>query len=180
MESFMRNFLWSSAPIKLKRNQIKWEVVCLPTQEGGLGIRRVHEQNAASFTKLAWTVDSSNSLWANWMSYRYLKGSTLWTTSSPISGSFIWRRIRSATQQIHPGSKWIIGDGKSADVWFDSWAMDQPLASLLHFLSLPTNQHLSTFWNGSSWDLPTNTPVAAEIALRNVVQHISIDDSSAD
>lgn len=31
MESFMCNFLWSSAPIKLKRNQIKWKVVYLPT-----------------------------------------------------------------------------------------------------------------------------------------------------
>lgn len=116
MESFMRNFLWSAGPTNLKRNQIKWSVVCLPTKEGGLGIRRVQEQNAASFTNLAWTVASSNPHWDSWMSNRYLKGLVIWSPTSPKSGSCMWHRIKSLAHQIHQGSRWKIRDGKSVDI----------------------------------------------------------------
>lgn len=175
MESLMRNFLWSAGHTYQKRNQIKWSAVCLPTREGGLGIRRVQEKNAASFTKLAWTVASSNSLWANWKSIRYVKGSAIWSPISPKSGSCIWHIIRSSAHLIHQGSRWKIGDGRSVDIWFDNWAMDQPLASLFNQFSFPAYHYLSSIWNGSNWEIPAGIPTAAASLLSNAVHSISIE-----
>lgn len=77
MEAIMRNFLWSWGAVRQKRNQINWETVTLPTKEGGLGIRRVSEQNEASFFKMGWIAMTSNSLWSNWMAGRYFPNSSI-------------------------------------------------------------------------------------------------------
>lgn len=61
----MKNFLWSAETTRSRRNFIRWQVVCLPTEEGGLGIRRLQEQNEVSFLKLGWQAASSHSLWAD-------------------------------------------------------------------------------------------------------------------
>ena len=179
MESFMRNFLWSAGPSKQKRNQIGWEVLCLPIKEGGLGIRRINEQNEASFIKLAWLVASSNSLWANWMANRYLRNSAVWSPSSSKTGSCIWHKIRNSGHHIHLGCKWIIGDGKSAEPWYDSWAKDETLASLYTPFPFLANEHPHHLWDDSTWVIPTNIPAAAAISLRYALTTLSLDEHSA-
>lgn len=54
MERLMKNFLWSADNTSASRNKICWKVVYLPTNEGGLGIRHIQEQNEATFLKLGW------------------------------------------------------------------------------------------------------------------------------
>lgn len=90
MESLMRSFLWSAETTQSRRNQICWVVVCLSTKEGGLSIRRIHEQNEAS---------SFRSLWTNWMTCRYFPKSAIWSSTTPKSGSCIWHRIRKLDHQ---------------------------------------------------------------------------------
>lgn len=57
---------------------------------------------------------------------------------------------------------------------------DEALASLSNSFSFPTYQHLSSLWNGSNWEIPTDIPVAATNFLRIAVLSISIDDLSVD
>lgn len=176
----MRDFLRSAGLAKLKRNHIRWKVVCLPTKEGGMGIRRIHEQNEASFIKLAWTVTSSNSLWAKWVASRYFRDSAVLSQSTPTYASCIWRKIRNSAHQIPLGSKWIIGDGKSANIWFDSWAKEEALAPLFTSFPFPVNQQLHFHLDGSNWVIPLDILEAAVYYLRNAALNISLDEHSAD
>ena len=41
LEQLMRGFLWGKGEGQKAKSKVAWEVVCLPKQEGGLGIRRV-------------------------------------------------------------------------------------------------------------------------------------------
>ena len=104
-EAIMRNFLWSGGAVRQKRNQINWETVTLPYKEGGLGIRRVSNQNEASFIKMRWIAMTSNSLWSNWMAGRYFPDSSIWHSSTSKTGSSIWRKIRKLAHHIQSGSK---------------------------------------------------------------------------
>ena len=63
IEKLFRNFLWSANPNQTKRNLIKWKVVCLPKEEGGLGLRRVKEMNEPCILKLGWLAMTSSSIW---------------------------------------------------------------------------------------------------------------------
>eukprot|EP00268_Persea_americana_P000882 TRINITY_DN10275_c0_g3_i1.p1 TRINITY_DN10275_c0_g3~~TRINITY_DN10275_c0_g3_i1.p1 ORF type:complete len:110 (-),score=13.99 TRINITY_DN10275_c0_g3_i1:1693-2022(-) len=89
MERLMRNFLWSLEETQSRKNQIRWDVVCLPTK-GGLGIRQVHEKNEASFLKLGWATASSSSLWANWIRCTFFKNKTIQCSSTQKTASYIW------------------------------------------------------------------------------------------
>lgn len=54
IERILSNFLWSACEERTKRHCISWHVVCLPKNEGGLGLRRLKELNDACLLKLGW------------------------------------------------------------------------------------------------------------------------------
>lgn len=171
MERLMRKFLWPGNQSMTKTNQVRWDVVYLPTMEGGLGIRRIHHQNDASFIRLGWSAASSSSLWADWMSCRYFPNSAIWSTITPNSGSCIWRKIRSLAHHVFSGSQWIIGNGQQVDIWYDSWADVGPMSSLFPLLQFPPTKKLSSLWEGNIWiispEIPSNVPVTLWNSLQS-------------
>ncbi|VFQ83678.1 unnamed protein product [Cuscuta campestris] len=73
-----RNFLWSSTPDYKKCPLISWDDVCLPKQEGGLGLKNLLLWNQACTMKLMWDVaKKKDSLWVKWVHGRYLKHCTI-------------------------------------------------------------------------------------------------------
>ena len=176
----MRNFLWSGGPTKQKRSQLSWEKVTLPTKEGGLGIRRIQDQNEASFIKLGWIAMSSSSLLSNWMASKYFPNSSIWNPFSTQSGSCIWHKTRKFAHYVHSRSMWIVGDGTSVDKWLDSWSQEGSLAFVFSSYPFPPNQKLYNLWNGATWAIPADIPEAVASALGNVVQNLSLDILSQD
>lgn len=85
------NLLWGIS-FGLVAFLIRWEIVYLPKEEGGLGIRWISEVNEAWLMKLGWQAASS-SLWAKWFKNRYFRNSSLWHHSTRNSGSCIWISI---------------------------------------------------------------------------------------
>ena len=53
IERMMRNFLLSANQERLKSKLVRWEIVYLPSLEGGLGLRKVMEFNHACLLKVA-------------------------------------------------------------------------------------------------------------------------------
>ena len=54
IEQIFSNFLWSGKLGNASRAKIRWEYVCLPKEEGGLGLRRVKDSNDASVFFFFW------------------------------------------------------------------------------------------------------------------------------
>ncbi|GKD35033.1 hypothetical protein Tco_1250542 [Tanacetum coccineum] len=50
IEQLMRGFLWCNGGMSRGKSKVAWEVVCLPKDEGGLGIRRLDHFNKALMT----------------------------------------------------------------------------------------------------------------------------------
>lgn len=158
IERLMKNFLWYAETTRSRRNYSRWQVVCLPTEEGGLGIRCIQAKNEASFLKLGWLAASSHSLWVDWMSRSYFPRTVVWSSITPKFGSRIWRMIRKSANLIHSGCRWIIGKDSLADIWFDSWAEDICLAFLFPSFSFPHNQRRSSPRHGGIWIIPFDIP----------------------
>ncbi|XP_042065487.1 uncharacterized protein LOC121809004 [Salvia splendens] len=58
IEQVMARFLWGSCSPLKKTHWINWERICLPTEEGGLGIRRLRDSIEAFSVKLWWRFGS--------------------------------------------------------------------------------------------------------------------------
>ncbi|KAH6781730.1 hypothetical protein C2S51_007023 [Perilla frutescens var. frutescens] len=80
-----RNFLWRS-----KATPVAWKDVCLPKEEGGLGLREIRTGNKALMVKILWKIhEKKDSLWIKWIHTEYLKNRDLWrwkphTRDSPL------------------------------------------------------------------------------------------------
>lgn len=71
IERVVARFLWGSCHSPNKTHWIKWEKVCLPTGEGGLGIRRLKDTVEAFGVKMWWRFREQESLWAKYMAKKY-------------------------------------------------------------------------------------------------------------
>ncbi|KAK6152568.1 hypothetical protein DH2020_012207 [Rehmannia glutinosa] len=84
-----RVFLWGK-----NTSPIKWSKVCLPSDEGGLGLRDVHSWNKALLAKILWNIHSkADSLWVRWVHSFYLKNQSIWTWDPKKSDSCLLKWI---------------------------------------------------------------------------------------
>lgn len=59
-------FLWHGAVGISNASKVAWDVVYLPKEEGGLGLKRVHDWNKAAITRHLWNIASnSHTIWAS-------------------------------------------------------------------------------------------------------------------
>ncbi|KAJ8631601.1 hypothetical protein MRB53_024924 [Persea americana] len=111
LESAMRQFLWSGNANSSKINYVNWATVSLAKVEGGLGIRRLFEVNAASLITLGWKASTRNSIWSSWFKNRYFKHNPIWSPANTIYGSCMWKKIRNLASHIQHGSSLVFGNG---------------------------------------------------------------------
>ncbi|XP_042499700.1 uncharacterized protein LOC122077867 [Macadamia integrifolia] len=72
VERWIRNFLWSGDIYTVKKITVKWEEVCRPKEEGGLGIRRLRDVNCAVLSKLVWQMTHEGSTFSSFLRARFV------------------------------------------------------------------------------------------------------------
>jgi hypothetical protein len=61
-----KDFWWGFPPDKCRNLSLKsWDSICLPRNQGGLGLRKMSTTNLALITKLGWKFLHTNSLWVH-------------------------------------------------------------------------------------------------------------------
>ncbi|XP_024010162.1 uncharacterized protein LOC112085231 [Eutrema salsugineum] len=96
IERICSAFLWSGPDLNLRKAEIAWKSVCKPREEGGLGLKSIHEANEVSLLKLVWRLVMADSLWVRWIRHNLMRHGSIWTTPEPTSnspGSWMWKKI---------------------------------------------------------------------------------------
>jgi hypothetical protein len=92
--SLCRNFLWSGNPQSNKSALVAWKQVCLPLNEGGLGILDIAARNKCFLARQLWNIHlKSDSLWIRWVHHFYLTHGTIWSSRAHKSSSPLWKAI---------------------------------------------------------------------------------------
>ncbi|GJX13353.1 hypothetical protein Tco_0205111 [Tanacetum coccineum] len=103
IEQLMRGFLWCHGSLKKGKAKVAWEVVCLPKDEGRLGIRHLECFNSALMVAHIWKLLSlKESVWVKWIhEYKLnarnfwdipLRGN-MWCDSGPLASNISYRDI---------------------------------------------------------------------------------------
>jgi len=62
-EKLQRDFLWGEIGEEFKYHLVRWDKVCSPISEGGLGIRNLRNFNRALLGKWLWRYGSEQDAW---------------------------------------------------------------------------------------------------------------------
>ncbi|XP_010507045.1 PREDICTED: uncharacterized protein LOC104783606 [Camelina sativa] len=132
IESLCSRFLWSGRIDGSRSAKVVWETVCLPKKEGGLGLRRFSRWNTTLCLRFIWLLFSdSDSLLSRWHKFHNIKSNSFWEVKEASSDSWLWRSFLRLRPLAEKFIKVIVGDGRSASFWFDSWT---PFGSLIKFI----------------------------------------------
>ena len=161
IESLCSCFLWSGSLEKRSIAKVDWKTVCLPKEEGGLGLRSYLIWNQVLCLKFIWLLLSNTpSLWVDWHQSTHLTGQSFWTINAAPTDSWAWRKLLDLRPLALRFCKSQLGNGKNTSFWHDVWT---PLGQLRSFigdagprsLRVRTTAMVADTFTGSRWNLPT-------------------------
>ena len=149
--SLQRNFLWGGSQELKKIAWVKWDVICLPKEDGGLGIKDISKFNAALMGRRIWALSSNqNQLWARILTSKYGGWSNLSNGRDKVWHSQWWSDLQKLNQQpefssIHQQMVWKVRGGDKIKFWKDKWlGVDSNLQQQYNQLFLISGQQNST------------------------------------
>eukprot|EP01018_Ginkgo_biloba_P023075 Gb_32325 [translate_table: standard] len=128
-------FLWPGNREKEGIPLVKWQVVAAPKASGGWGIKNLHLFGKALAAKFVWRLISSEGLWCQVLSHKYIAPDTVeyWirTPSQNINGtSIVWKVVVLAFPLVGRWLVWRVGIGRRVCLGLDPWAVDTDLSSV--------------------------------------------------
>ncbi|XP_071704100.1 uncharacterized protein [Rutidosis leptorrhynchoides] len=90
IKKILREFLWCQGEMKRGKAKVKWDDLCLPKDEGGLGIKRLKYWNIGLMATHVWRIlNHKESLWVKWIHSYHLRNKSFW--DAPIKPDSSWR-----------------------------------------------------------------------------------------
>ncbi|WZY72848.1 hypothetical protein YC2023_005088 [Brassica napus] len=179
IEALCTRFLWSGNTEKKGIAKIAWSTVCLPKEEGGLGVRSIRVWNQVLGLKLIWRLlSNSPSLWADWHMSIHLTENSFWTIEPSQSDSWTWKRILKLRPLALRFCKGVLGNGLTLRFWYDCWT---PFGQLIKHigengpraLRVRKNALVADAISNSNWSLP-NPRSQQEVDLHIYLTTISL------
>ena len=123
LDSLARRFWWK--PSQREGRFIawrSWENLCCPRSVGGLGFKKAKNINSAMLAKLAWMIATKrDSLYMRIVRAKNKAKEDWLRADASKYASPTWKAIEKARSVVKKGACFLIGDGKSVDIWLDSW-----------------------------------------------------------
>lgn len=130
IEKLIRDFIWGGTNMVQRRSKVAWKDVCMPKEEGGLGIRPLRIWNKTLMVYHIWIIVSNrDSLWVKWIHTYRLKGRNFWQQKIPWDASISWKRILSIRETFRQFFHCEIGNGNDTVFWNDIWILEEPLCA---------------------------------------------------
>ena len=122
MQQLVARYWWGGDSNTKHLHWKKWELLCRPKVEGGLGFRDLEVFNQAMLAKQGWRlIQSPSSLAARILRGKYFASGSFLTAQLGGNPSFSWRSILWGRELLKLGMRWKIGNGERVSVFNDPW-----------------------------------------------------------
>lgn len=121
IEKIMNGYWWKSNSSNSRGIcWMAWNRLCKSKNRGGLGFTDLHGFNVALVRKHVWNfLNQPNSLVARVFKERYFQDCSVLQAQRGEGSSLIWGGIYEAKEELYSGFKWVVGDGKSINIFKD-------------------------------------------------------------
>nr|WMB96745.1 hypothetical protein [Solanum melongena] len=128
LDKMIISFLWGEMNGTRKLHELSWDQVCLPKDQGGLGLRDTRKANFAFLAKLCWyIVKDKDCLWVELIKRKYLRSQEFMQAVARTGDSSTWRGILKGREILCNGLGVGIINGQNTKFWLDEWLPCGPL-----------------------------------------------------
>jgi ribonuclease HI len=147
----IRDFFWNN-----QTHWSKWESICTPSEEGGLGFKNLRLFNEAMLAKTSWRLLSDNtSILGKIYKSKYFNNSNILKASLSNRASWGWSSIIKGRNLLTNGIRWNVGNGESINPFLDPWIPKSGnFKPFCIHQSLPITVKDLMLSNSNSWDIP--------------------------
>jgi hypothetical protein len=139
---FRKCLLWLEKDGVRKYHLVKWEIVCMPQDQGGLGVADLRVMNFCLLCKWLWKLETTDGLWQQMIRAKYLKNKPLSQRVSKPSDSHFWQGVLKTAGTFTRCSRRLVGNGLRTLFWEDLQIGDKPLREWfprLYYLTFSVN-----------------------------------------
>lgn len=134
INSILANFLWGEVEGRRKLHWRSWSKICKLTNEGGLGLRDLHEVQKSLHMKFAYRLLTTEGLWADFFKSKYLRDGHPLSYIPKATNLRMWRSIMKRVPEVMENVQILLRNGNSF-FWFDRWLALGPLSARLTDIS---------------------------------------------
>lgn len=127
LDYYRSSFFWSSDSQKKKYRLTKWDYICRPKDQGGLGVLNLDIMNRCLLSKWLFKLLNGDGLWQNLLRNKYLKSKPLSHMSHKPGTSQFWAGLMKVKDQFFQYGSFKPGNGMEIRFWEDTWLGLQPL-----------------------------------------------------
>ena len=128
LEFFRSHFLWQSDGHKKKYRLTKWDIICRPKDQGGLGVENLELKNKCLLSKWLFKLMNEQGVWQELIYNKYIKDKTLSQVSAKPTDSPFWKGLMKVKDDFFQRGSMEVGNGLNTRFWEDSWLKDEPLS----------------------------------------------------
>jgi len=127
IDCFRSRFYWQGDQHKRKFRLARWEFMCQPKVQGGLGIQNLDIQNKCLLSKWLFKLLNEEGLWQELLRNKYLKDKPLGCCTKKPTDSHFWKGLMKVKDTFLSLGTFKVKDGSQTRFWFDTWLGNKPL-----------------------------------------------------
>jgi len=119
MDHFRSRFFWQGENHKKKYRLARWDILCQPKDQGGLGIQNIDVQNKCLLSKWLFKLINEDGMWQQVLRNKYLKRYTLTKVSYKPGDSHFWSGLMKVMDTFLNLGTFFINNGEQIRFWED-------------------------------------------------------------
>jgi hypothetical protein len=121
MDYFRSRFFWQGDSEKRKYRLARWNVVCRPREQGGLGIHDLEVKNIALLGKWLFKLLTEDGVWQQLIRRKYVGSRALSQLYWKPGDSHFWAGLMATKKHFFRFGSFSIRDGSEIRFWEDKW-----------------------------------------------------------
>jgi hypothetical protein len=129
LDFYRSRFFWQSDEAKRKYRLSKWNIICRPKDQGGLGIEVLELKNRCLLSKWLFKILNEEGVWQELLHNKYLSQKTLAEVQAKPTDSPFWKGLMRVKDDFFQKGYFKIGNGATTRFWEDIWLGESSLAT---------------------------------------------------
>nr|AAP04197.1 hypothetical protein [Oryza sativa Japonica Group] len=106
---------------KKKYRLTRWDIICQPKDQGGLGIHNLEIQNKCFLSKWLYKLINEEGVWQDLLKRKYLYNKSITQVEKKQGDSHFWSELMKVKNTFLDMGSWIVNDGEQIRFLEDKW-----------------------------------------------------------